>query len=259
MARSQSSMSRSPSRSCSSQRPDGSRPGQTLPGIRIITDLQFWREPSEERLEANAAKLLQFGRAAFVEGVNVYTVWHDLCKGTTCFGPQKGRPFAELFPGVTASSITLVIVGGFHPHHAAARAVQALTHQLPNADVVMLYAAWDEVPQHQDDDIIHIQTFTADAHTGYEICAGSHGERRYSRCHSMESRQRGIENDPRLVKVSAFVRNVDNVVLVDGKVSTSLTAQFHLQIGNNILFCGEGGATLAASAVINGHVIQVVM
>ena len=45
------------------------------------------------------------------------------------------------------------------------------------------------------------------------------------------------------------MRTVDNVVLVDGKVSTSLTAQFHLQIGNNILFCGEGDATLAAATL----------
>ena len=149
-------------------------------GLRIVTDLHFWR--TSQHWQSNVDALLD-RNAVFVEGVNVYTAWRDLSRSNV-YSMDTSIP-------VTPQNIGLVVFAGFHPHRHAATALQALTAQFPKADALVLYASRDEVPSHQED-FIHIQTWTADSHTGFEIRAGSNGKPGHSHCWSHESLSRGL-------------------------------------------------------------------
>ena len=205
-------------------------------GLRIVTDLHFWR--TSQHWQSNVDALLD-RNAVFVEGVNVYTAWRDL----SC---NNVHSMDTSIP-VTPQSIGLVVFAGFHPHRHATTALQALTAQFPKADALVLDASRDEVPSHQED-FIHIQTWTADSHTGFEIRAGSDGTRGPSRCWSSEIFSRGLRHSPELVKVSAFVRHPSHVALVDGRISTTRTVQMHLT-KSHVLFLCEGDAALAKATL----------
>ena len=205
-------------------------------GLRIVTDLHFWR--TSQHWQSNVDALLD-RNAVFVEGVNVYTAWRDLSRSNV-------HSMDASIP-VTPQNIGLVVFAGFHPHRHAATALQALTAQFPKADALVLYASRDEVPSHQED-LIHIQTWTADSHTGFEIRAGSNGKPGPSRCWSSEIQSRGLQHSPELVKVSAFVRHPSHVVLVDGRISTTRTVQMHLT-KSHVLFLCEGDAALAKATL----------
>ena len=153
-------------------------------GRAIVSDLQFWK--SSPNWIANQEMLRAHG-VLMVEGINVFNV-------------MQGMP-AE----VELQRIGLVVVGGFAPHYRASAAVQSLSHQIPSASVMFLYAARDMPPSYQDTDKAHIQSWTADASCGYVVLAGKDGHGGRSRCYSVESVQcRGLHSDPSLVKVSIF-------------------------------------------------------
>ena len=208
-----------------------------MAGIPIVTDKQFWRDDTS--WTANYQFLLE-QRALFVEGVDVFAVRQTLCHGHP--------PFNENFP-----DIGLVVVGGFYPHYRQSSVVQALTHQLPQCDILMLYASRDAPPQFQDRNLIHVQTWTADADNGYVVRAGSEGVGGHSRCFSAESRFRGLASDPTLVKVSAFVHTLETLKLVGTSISPSATVRSMLLSNRSVLFCGEGDAALARCCLTPLH------
>ena len=206
-------------------------------GLRIVTDLHFWR--TSRHWQSNVNALLE-QNAVFVEGVNAYTARRDLFR-------LSRDPFGGTCIPLTAQTIGLVVFAGFYPHQQASTALQALTAQFPKADALVLYAARDRVPSHQED-FIHIQTWTADSHTGFEIRAGSDGTHGPSRCWSSEIQSRGLQHSPELVKVSAFVRHLSHVALVDGRISTTRIVQMHLT-KSHVLFLCEGDAALAKATL----------
>ena len=111
-------------------------------GRAIVSDLQFWK--SSQDWTAHEAKLRAHG-VLMVEGINVFNV-------------KQGMPAEVQF-----DSVGLVVVGGFAPHHRASAAAQCLSHQIPCASLMFLYASRDEPPSYQDTDKVHIQAWTADA------------------------------------------------------------------------------------------------
>ena len=207
-------------------------------GVALVTDLQFWKE--DPAWEANVAFLKQH-HALLIEGVDVFNV-----AGTLGNSSQ--------FP-LNLSDIGLVVVGGFHPHYLMPAVVQAIAHQLPSSDVMMLYASRDSPPDFQDKNLIHMQAWTADAANGYVIRAGGQGVGGDSRCWSAESayrcgaKKRKVSSDPSLVKVSVFTRCLSNVRLVGAQISPAATVQSTLNTGRHVVFCGEGDASLARSCL----------
>ena len=132
-------------------------------GRAIVTDLKFWR--TSPNWAANEASLRGHG-ALIVEGINVFDV-------------KQGMP-----PEVDFQKLGLVVIGGFAPHYRASAAVQALSHQIPEASLMFLYASRDQTPDYQDSDKVHIQAWTADASRGYVVLAGSDGHGGRSRCYT---------------------------------------------------------------------------
>ena len=200
-----------------------------MTGLPIITDKRFWWDDPE--WPVNRRFLTNRG-ALFVEGVDVFTLRQSLS--------HEYEPFQERFP-----DIGLVVIGGFPPPSRQSAVVQAITHQLPETNILMLYASRDEPPQFQDRNLIHVQTWTADANSGYVVRAGNDGVGGNSRCRSAEARVRGLSSDPALVKVSAFVRKLDTLHMVGTSISPSATVQSMLHRNRAVLFCAEGNASLA--------------
>ena len=91
-------------------------------GRAIVTDLQFWK--SARDWPANELFLHSHG-ALIVEGINIFDV-------------AKGMPSSVDF-----QRIGLVVVGGFAPHYRVSAAAQALSHQIPDASLMFLYASRD--------------------------------------------------------------------------------------------------------------------
>ena len=143
----------------------------------------------------------------------------------------------------------LVVVGGFQPHYMMSAAVQSIAQQLPKADIMMLYASRDVPPDYQDKNLVHVQGWTADAENNYVIRAGGPGYGGPSRCHSPESRARGVESDPSLVKVSFFTRKITRVHMTGALISPAASVQAVLLSSKHVLFCGEGDAALARSCL----------
>ena len=209
----------------------------TSRGIPIVTDLQFWT--NDDAWEENRSFLLQ-QNALLKEGVDVFELADTLeviCPTSACYS-------------LDVSEIGLVVIGGFHPHHLMPAVVQALSHQLPHSDILMLYASRDTPPDFQDRNLLHMQAWTADVHSGYVIRAGCPGRvGGFSRCHSPETMSRGIDSDPTLVKVSAFTHSLANVQVVGAQISPAGTVQAMLNKGRHVLFCCEGDASLACSCL----------
>ena len=103
-------------------------------GLRIVTDLKFWR--TSPHWQSNVDALLD-RNAVFVEGVNVYTAWHDLSRSQCAVNVQS----MDTSIPVTPQNIGLVVFAGFYPHRHAATALQALTAQFPKVDALVLYAS----------------------------------------------------------------------------------------------------------------------
>ena len=198
-------------------------------GVPIVTDLKFWT--NTDVWERNCVFLKHRG-ALLIEGVNVFDIAGTLSKATLSF-----------------DDIGLVLVGGFHPHHLMSAVAQTLAHQLPHADIMMLYAARDIPPTYQDRNLVHVQAWTADAVNGYVVKAGSEGIGGLSRCWSRESLWRGVSSDPSLVKVSAFAHLLSDIKFVGAQISPSCTVQLCLNRGRHVLFCCEGDASLACSCL----------
>ena len=200
-----------------------------MSGIPIVTDKRFWWD--DPAWLSNRGYLMNLG-ALIVEGVDVFTIRQSLL--------HEYPPFQERFP-----DIGLVVVGGFPPPSRQSAVVQAITHQLPEANILLLYASRDETPVVQDQNLIHVQTWTADANGGYVVRAGNDGVGGSSRCRSVEARARGVSSDPALVKVSAFVRNLNVLHMIGTCISPSATVQAMLTSSRSVLFCAEGDASLA--------------
>jgi hypothetical protein len=104
--------------------------------------------------------------------------------------------------------------------------------------------------------MVHIQGFTADytSPIPYVIQSTRSGS---SRCHSRESRLRGVLADPALVKVSIFIKdlfgnspgNSLTNVFQGTRISPAALVQQHLRPGHTVLFLGEGDATWARSCL----------
>ena len=171
-----------------------------------------------------------------VEGINVFNV-------------MQGMP-AE----VELQRVGLVVAGGFAPHYRAAVVVQALSHQIPSASFMFLYASRDMPPSYQDIDKVHIQSWTADADEGYVVLVGKDGHGGHSRCWSAESVQcRGVNSDPSLVMVSIFTSVPGSVTYVNAKISPSLYVEHFLRSNKGGLFCAEGDASLSCSCLLPSH------
>ena len=201
-------------------------------GRAIVSDLQFWK--SSPKWAANEEMLRAQG-VLMVEGINVFNV-------------RQGMP-AE----VELQRVGLVVVGGFSPLYRAAAALQALSHQIPSASFMFLYASRDMPPSYQDTDKVHIQSWTADADKGYVVLAkDGHGGR--SRCFSSESVQcRGVNSDPSLVMVSIFTAFPGSVTYVNAKISPSMYVEHFLRSNKDVLFCAEGDASLSCSCLLPSH------
>ena len=202
-------------------------------GVPIVTDLHFWKE--DPAWKSNRSFLHERG-ALLIEGVNVFDVIRTLRTSSPCF-------LGNL------SDIGLVVIGGFHPHYLMPAVVQALAHQLPHSDILMLYASRDAPPEYQDKNLVHIQAWTADAANGYVIRRGGQGIGGTCRCFSAESKQRNVFSDPSLVKISAFTHSLANVQLVGAQISPAGTVHGILNSGRHVLFCCEGDASLATSCL----------
>ena len=185
-----------------------------------------------------------------LEDVNVYTASDDLQEKRIAFGPYQGQVLAD--QGVQCpESISLIILGGFHPHSMASAAVESLTEQFQMVTVLVLYASRDQPPHHQDPNYSEIHTWTADHRRGYEVRTT---QGHYSRCHSPEARRRGFETDPELVRVLAFFPDAmlpfgSSIVISRGRISPAATTQMHLARGSNVLFCAEGACSLVVSTI----------
>ena len=198
-------------------------------GRAIVTDLKFWK--TSPNWAANDLFLRGHG-ALIVEGINVFQV-------------NKGMP-----SDVDFQKIGLVVVGGFAPHYRGSAAVQALSHQIPDASLMFLYASRDKPPDYQDTDKVHIQAWTADATRGYVVLAGRDGQGGRSRCWSPESVDcRGVESDPALVKLSIFTDAPSSVAYVHTKISPSRYVEHFLASNKDVLFCAEGDASLSCSCL----------
>ena len=198
-------------------------------GRMIVTDLQFWQhDPAWSR---NLDELLRHD-AIFAENVNLFWLESSLSH----------------LP-IQREDIALVVVGGFHPHYMMSSAVQALAHQLPAVDIMMLYASRDTPPDYQDRNLVHVQGWTADAANNYVIRQGGAGSGGHSRCYSAESWARGVASDPALVKISFFTRSIQRVHMTGALISPSASVQAVLRAGRHVLFCAEGDAALARSCL----------
>ena len=198
-------------------------------GRMIVTDLEFWHhDPAWKR---NYDELRYHG-AVFAENVNLF-----------CLGSSLSHLPIQL------EDIALVVVGGFHPHYMTSPAVQALAHQLPRVEIMMLYASRDTPPDYQDRNLVHVQGWTADAANNYVIRIGGAGSGGHSRCYTAETLARGVASDPALVKISFFTRNVQNVHMTGALISPSASVQAVLRAGRHVLFCAEGDAALARSCL----------
>ena len=199
-------------------------------GRAIVSDLQFWK--SSQDWTAHEAKLRAHG-VLMVEGINVFNV-------------KQGMPAEVQF-----DSVGLVVVGGFAPHHRASAAAQCLSHQIPCASLMFLYASRDEPPSYQDTDKVHIQAWTADASSGYVVKAGRDGVGGRSRCWSSESVDcRGVHSDPSLVKVSIFTPAPSQVTYMGAKLSPSMYVESFLSSNRDVLFCADGDASLSCSCLL---------
>ena len=197
-------------------------------GRAIVTDLEFWKSSTD--WPANELFLHSHG-ALIVEGINIFDV-------------AKGMPSSVDF-----ERIGLVVVGGFAPHYRVSAAAQALSHQIPDASLMFLYASRDQPPDYQDTDKVHIQAWTADAARGYVVLAGGEGQGGRSRCYSSEGVHRGVHSDPALVKLSIFTNTPSSVSYIGTKISPSMYVEHFLASNKDVLFCAEGNATLSSSCL----------
>ena len=144
--------------------------------------------------------------------------------------------------------LRLAVVSGLHPHHLMSAAVDALLHQLPQVDAVLvLYAHGDVPPRCQDSHVLHLQGRSADvdAPTPY-ILRSISGQ---SRCHSAESRARGVHEDPALVRVSMFTKGKFHYAMVGTQISPRRAVQNFRQCGMDVLFLAEGDGSLARTCL----------
>jgi len=198
-------------------------------GRAIVTDLQFWK--SSANWTTNRERLERCN-CEFIEDVNIFNV-------------AKGKASSVDF-----QRIGLVVVGGFAPHYRVGAAAQALSHQIPHASLMFLYASRDEPPNYQDNDKVHIQAWTADAKHGYVVLAGGEGQGGRSRCYSSESIAcRSSASDPALVKLSIFTDRPSSVTYVGTKISPSMYVEHFLASNKDVLFCAEGDASLSSSCL----------
>ena len=197
-------------------------------GRAIVTDLQFWKSASDwTRNEC----FLRTQGAEIVDNINIFNV-------------AEGMP-----PSVDFRRIGLVVVGGFAPHHRVSAVAQALSHQIPDASLMFLYASRDQPPDYQDTDKVHIQAWTADAARGYVVLAGREGQGGRSRCYSAEGVRREVHSDPALVKLSIFTNAPSSVSYIGTKISPSMYVEYFLASDKDVLFCAEGNATLSSSCL----------
>jgi len=144
--------------------------------------------------------------------------------------------------------LRLAVVSGLYPHHLMSAAVDALLHQLPQVDAVLvLYAHGDVPPRCQDSHVLHLQGWSADvdAPTPY-ILRSISGQ---SRCHSAESRARGVHEDPALVRVSMFTKGKFHYAMVGTQISPRRAVQNFRQCGMDVLFLAEGDGSLARACL----------
>ena len=66
-----------------------------------------------------------------------------MAEGIDVFNVKQGMP-AE----VQLQQVGLVVVGGFAPHHRASAADECLSHQIPSAFLMFLYASRDIPPSY---------------------------------------------------------------------------------------------------------------
>ena len=221
---------------------DGPREHVLVTDLLLMTDSPRWG--------SNARVLAQDG-VFVIDRVDIFNL-----KGTL-EGKAMNRlttdghlcpPSAFVTP-ILMGDVRLAVVSGLHPHHLVSAAVDALLHQLPQVDAILvLYAHGDVAPRCQERHVLHLQGWYADvdAPTPYILRSVSG----YSRCHSAESRARGVLEDPALVRVSMFVKGEDiHWAMVGTQISPRRAVQDLRHRGKDVLFLAEGDASLARACL----------
>ena len=214
-------------------------------GRVLVTDLQLMTD--SPRWKSNARVLAQDG-VYVSDNVDMFDLGGTLEGSAMHRLTTEGHlcaPQASLMMG----DLRLAVVSGLYPHYLMSAAVDALLHQLPRVDAVLvLYAHGDVAPRCQDSFVLHLQGWSADVDvpTPYVV----RDTKGYSRCHSAESRAREDYEDPALVRVSMFMKNRDfHYALLGTRISPRRAVQHFRQRGMDVLFLAEGDGSLARACL----------
>ena len=234
-----------------------------FPGVPIVSDTQFQRDGS--RWSANCYYLL-INNAVLLEGVDIYNLRQSLTHAITTRSGIMSQSLRALDGIVRFNEdlpeIGLVLIGGARSSLRQSCVVQAVAHQLPQSDILVVHGPRANPPQYQDRNLLHVQTWSADDGGGYVIPRNNEtvsvrnnetGSDMDVSCTSPECRFRGLSSDPSLVKVSAFVHSLETLRFVGACISPSATVQNALRSRRNVLFWGESNLSLACHCLSTLH------
>ena len=228
-----------------------------MPGVPIVSDPQLARN---DPMWSENCHFLLINNAVLVEGVDIYNVRQTLVRAITTRSGIMSQSLAAMEDIVRFNEdlpdIGLVVIGGERSQYRQTCVVQAVAHQLPQSDILVVHGPREHPPQYQDRNLIHVQTWSADDSSGYVIPSSTRATcpitGPYTACTSPECRFRGLYADPLLVKVSAFVHSLETLKFVGACISPSVTVQGVLRSRRNVLFWGEGNGFFACSCLVSG-------